>query len=115
MSTGKIVQVIGPVVDMEFPVGKLPAIYNAIHIPLSTKDKPGDGGAPNDVGDVERGLATHQPTLIGHGRLGVAGDHVDALDQHAALARIDAQHFLAQPARRRYFVQRIHPSFLHQK
>ena len=44
MSTGKIVQVIGPVVDMEFPVGKLPAIYNAIHIPLSTKDKPGDGG-----------------------------------------------------------------------
>jgi F-type H+-transporting ATPase subunit beta len=44
MSTGKIVQVIGPVVDLEFPAGKLPAIYNAIHIPLSTKDKPGDGG-----------------------------------------------------------------------
>jgi len=43
MSTGKIVQVIGPVVDMEFPAGKLPAIYNAIHIPLSTKEKPGDG------------------------------------------------------------------------
>ena len=43
MSSGKIVQVIGPVVDMEFPAGKLPAIYNAIHIPLSTKDKPGDG------------------------------------------------------------------------
>jgi len=44
MSTGKIVQVIGPVVDMEFPVGKLPAIYNAVYIPLSTKEKPGDGG-----------------------------------------------------------------------
>jgi len=43
MSTGKIVQVIGPVVDLEFPAGKLPAIYNAIHVPLSTKDKPGDG------------------------------------------------------------------------
>ena len=43
MSSGKIVQVIGPVVDMEFPAGKLPAIYNAIHIPLSSKDKPGDG------------------------------------------------------------------------
>jgi len=43
MSSGKIVQVIGPVVDLEFPAGKLPAIYNAVHIPLSTKEKPGDG------------------------------------------------------------------------
>jgi len=42
MSTGKIVQVIGPVVDLEFPAGQLPAIYNAIHIPLSTKEKPDD-------------------------------------------------------------------------
>jgi F-type H+/Na+-transporting ATPase subunit beta len=43
MSLGKVVQVIGPVVDLEFPAGKLPAIYNAVHIPLSTKEKPGDG------------------------------------------------------------------------
>ena len=27
---GKIAQVIGPVVDVEFPPGKLPAIYNAL-------------------------------------------------------------------------------------
>src|SRR5258706_2786110 len=44
MSSGKIVQVIGPVVDIEFPAGKLPAIYNAIHIQLSHKAKPGGGG-----------------------------------------------------------------------
>jgi F-type H+-transporting ATPase subunit beta len=44
MSTGKIVQVIGPVVDIQFPAGKLPAMYNAIHIPLPTaKGKPADG------------------------------------------------------------------------
>ncbi len=30
MNVGKVVQVIGPVVDIEFEVGKLPAIYNAI-------------------------------------------------------------------------------------
>src|ERR671932_2584451 len=30
MSDGKIVQVIGPVVDVEFEPGKLPAIYNAL-------------------------------------------------------------------------------------
>lgn len=43
MNTGKLVQVIGPVVDIEFAPGKLPAIYNAIHIPLATKAQPGDG------------------------------------------------------------------------
>jgi F-type H+-transporting ATPase subunit beta len=32
MSTGKIVQVIGPVVDVEFAPGQLPAIYNALKI-----------------------------------------------------------------------------------
>jgi F-type H+/Na+-transporting ATPase subunit beta len=29
---GKVVQVIGPVVDVEFPVDHIPAIYNAVHI-----------------------------------------------------------------------------------
>ena len=33
MSQGKIVQVIGPVVDVEFEPGKLPAIYNALEVP----------------------------------------------------------------------------------
>ena len=30
MNTGRIVQVIGPVVDVEFPPGKLPTILNAL-------------------------------------------------------------------------------------
>src|SRR5215831_14538922 len=29
---GKVVAIIGPVLDIEFPPGKLPAIYNAVHI-----------------------------------------------------------------------------------
>jgi F-type H+-transporting ATPase subunit beta len=29
---GRVVQIIGPVVDVEFPVGKLPTILNAVHI-----------------------------------------------------------------------------------
>ncbi len=32
MNTGKIVQVVGPVIDIEFPPKSLPAIYNAIKI-----------------------------------------------------------------------------------
>ncbi len=38
MAKGKVVQVIGPVVDIEFPAGELPAILNAITI----KGKAGD-------------------------------------------------------------------------
>ncbi len=32
MASGKVVQVIGPVVDVEFPAGKLPEIYNALKV-----------------------------------------------------------------------------------
>jgi len=32
MATGKVIQITGPVVDVEFPVGELPAIYNALTI-----------------------------------------------------------------------------------
>lgn len=38
MAKGKVVQVIGPVVDIEFPAGELPSILNAVHI----KGKAGD-------------------------------------------------------------------------
>ncbi len=39
MSEGKIVQVIGPVVDVEFEPGRLPAIYNALEVPgIEMKD-----------------------------------------------------------------------------
>src|SRR5438045_4333426 len=31
-ATGKIVQIIGPVIDVEFPADQLPEIYNAISI-----------------------------------------------------------------------------------
>ena len=34
MAKGKVVQVIGTVVDIEFPQGQLPAIYNGIVIPV---------------------------------------------------------------------------------
>jgi F-type H+-transporting ATPase subunit beta len=32
MTTGKIVQIIGPVIDVEFENGKIPAIYNALNV-----------------------------------------------------------------------------------
>ena len=41
VKTGKIVQVIGPVVDVEFEDGHLPRIYNALHIKTEGNDADG--------------------------------------------------------------------------
>jgi F-type H+-transporting ATPase subunit beta len=38
MNEGKIVQIIGPVIDVEFPGGNLPDILNALHVPRTNVD-----------------------------------------------------------------------------
>lgn len=38
MAEGKVIQIIGPVVDVEFPQGKLPAIYDALNIKREDQD-----------------------------------------------------------------------------
>ncbi|HEU4920188.1 MAG TPA: F0F1 ATP synthase subunit beta [Candidatus Limnocylindrales bacterium] len=37
-ATGQVIQITGPVVDIEFPAGQLPAIYNAVEIPREGQD-----------------------------------------------------------------------------
>jgi F-type H+/Na+-transporting ATPase subunit beta len=44
-ATGRVVQVIGPVVDVEFPPDQLPDIYNAVEIPLAVQALEGEGSA----------------------------------------------------------------------
>jgi F-type H+/Na+-transporting ATPase subunit beta len=41
VAVGKVIQVIGPVVDIEFPPEQLPDIYNAVEIPLETQGAAG--------------------------------------------------------------------------
>src|SRR6188472_323649 len=38
MATGKVIQITGPVIDVEFPPGELPGIYNALEIALPVAD-----------------------------------------------------------------------------
>ena len=38
VNKGKIIQIIGPVLDIDFSGGSLPAIYNAIQIKRKTQD-----------------------------------------------------------------------------
>src|ERR1039457_1558548 len=37
--TGRVVRVIGPVVDVEFPAEQLPGIYNALHVDVTMADQ----------------------------------------------------------------------------
>ena len=40
---GRVVEVLGPVVEVEFPQGHLPAIYNALRVVSDERKAPGDG------------------------------------------------------------------------
>jgi F-type H+-transporting ATPase subunit beta len=68
MATGKVIQITGPVVDVEFPAGQLPAIYNALEIPRDGSA----GGRPK--GKSKRGA--------GDGAGAAAGSLVVEVQQH---------------------------------
>ncbi len=51
MNVGKIVQIIGPVIDVEFPPESIPSIYNALKIKVKT-----DEGEKEIVAEVEQQL-----------------------------------------------------------
>jgi len=58
---GKIVQIIGPVVDVEFEAGHLPEIYNALRIQSDGKS----GGEPIDViAEVEQHLGENRVRAV---------------------------------------------------
>src|SRR4030095_780986 len=52
MNVGRVVQVIGPTVDVAFEPDQLPKIYNAILIEDPKRDVPLTVGAPLHVGDT---------------------------------------------------------------
>jgi len=47
MATGKVIQITGPVIDVEFPPGELPGIYNALEIA-----RPAASGKKADAGSL---------------------------------------------------------------
>src|SRR6201997_1193245 len=57
---GKIVQVIGPVVDVEFEAGHLPQIYNALRIQAKTKET----GAIDVIVEVEQHLGENRVRAV---------------------------------------------------
>ncbi|MFW6034630.1 MAG: F0F1 ATP synthase subunit beta [Halothermotrichaceae bacterium] len=66
-NTGKVVQVIGPVVDVEFPSGELPEIYNAVKI---TGERESAQGGPNkDESDNKIDLTVEVMHQLGDNRV----------------------------------------------
>ncbi|MBI1819698.1 MAG: F0F1 ATP synthase subunit beta [Nitrospirae bacterium] len=63
MSTGKIVQVIGPVVDVEFPGGELPTIYNALAVEVAGDSK-NQGGTSRLILEVAQHLGENKVRTV---------------------------------------------------
>jgi F-type H+/Na+-transporting ATPase subunit beta len=57
---GKVVQIIGPVVDLEFEGGHLPAIYNAVRI----VSEPGDTASIDVIAEVEQHLGENRVRTV---------------------------------------------------
>ena len=60
-NVGKIVQVIGPVIDVEFEAGHLPEIYNAIHV---VADGKGGGAVLDVICEVEQHLGENRVRAV---------------------------------------------------
>ena len=74
MNMGKIVQVIGPVVDVEFEPGKLPEIYNSILV--RTEDQ------PEEMRNIDVHLVLETLQHLGNNRVRcVAMDATDGLQR----------------------------------
>jgi F-type H+/Na+-transporting ATPase subunit beta len=71
MAKGKVVQIIGTVVDVEFPPEELPAIYNAVEIEM-------DGGKV--VGEVQQHLGNNWVRCLAMGSTDGLGRGAEAVD-----------------------------------
>src|SRR5437667_5693942 len=60
-NVGKIVQVIGPVIDVEFEAGHLPEIYNALHV---VSDGKGGSAVLDVVAEVEQHLGENRVRTV---------------------------------------------------
>ena len=71
-ATGKVIQITGPVVDIEFPAGRLPAIYNAVAIQRE--------GQPDLVCEVQQHLGNNWVRAVAMTTTDGLARGVDVLD-----------------------------------
>jgi F-type H+-transporting ATPase subunit beta len=80
-NTGKVVQVIGPVLDVEFQPEHLPELYNALRV-----DYPGDGAAPiHLVAEVQQHIGRNQVRAVAMSSTDGVVRGMDAVDTGSAI------------------------------
>jgi F-type H+-transporting ATPase subunit beta len=83
VATGKVIQVIGPVVDVEFPPEQLPDIYNAVEIPLVTQGSVGE--ETTLVVEVQQHLGNNWVRCVAMGTTDGLKRGVEAVDTGAPI------------------------------
>ena len=78
-ATGKVVQVIGAVVDCEFPAEQLPAVFNALEIKQSTTNGAGDDPS-NLILEVEQHLGNNWVRCVAMDSTDGLGRGVEVVD-----------------------------------
>jgi F-type H+-transporting ATPase subunit beta len=92
MATGKVIQITGPVIDVEFPPGKLPAIYNALEIkrPEQAKRALEEGGAAGEedklVVEVQQHLGNNWVRTVAMSTTDGLARGLDAVDTGAPIS-----------------------------
>src|SRR3954447_18672396 len=83
LATGKVIQIIGPVVDIEFPPEQLPDIYNAVEIPLETQGA--SGLETTLVAEVQQHLGNNWVRAVAMGTTDGLKRGVEAVDTGAPI------------------------------
>jgi F-type H+-transporting ATPase subunit beta len=82
MATGKVIQITGPVVDVEFPPGELPGIYNALNI---RRPAAASGADDTLVVEVQQHLGNNWVRAVAMSTTDGLSRGIDAVDTGAAI------------------------------
>jgi F-type H+/Na+-transporting ATPase subunit beta len=83
MATGKVIQITGPVIDVEFPPGNLPDIYNALEI--KRPEKAGADGDDTLVVEVQQHLGNNWVRAVAMSTTDGLARGLDAVDTGAPI------------------------------
>jgi len=84
MATGKVIQITGPVIDVEFPPGELPDIYNALEI-QRPKKADSTGADETLVVEVQQHLGNNWVRAVAMSTTDGLARGLDAVDTGAAI------------------------------
>jgi len=84
MATGKVIQITGPVLDVEFPPGELPAIYNALEIKRPRKSD-STGADDTLVVEVQQHLGNNWVRAVAMSTTDGLARGLDAVDTGAPI------------------------------